>query len=137
MGEEAFVVGNIRMRHEARFRACGAVTPALEGYHKGNANGNRKQGGLRGPWRVLYGVPVHHTKPGMALTLAEILDPDSGQTEWLVDAPRARELEQHLTIIGAARRDARRWQIKNVSLQWSAAPAASRVPLTLKVRREG
>jgi hypothetical protein len=81
--------------------------------------------------------PSTTPKPGMALTLAEILDPHSGQTEWLVDAPRARELEQHLTIIGAARRDARRWQIKNVSLQWSAAPAASRVPLTLKVRREG
>jgi len=84
---------------------------------------------------LLYGVPVHHTKPCMAPTLAEILDPEADQTEWLIEAPRARELERYLLMVGAVHRDPLTWQFKGTSLRWSAAPHSSRVPLLLKVGR--
>ena len=71
----------------------------------------------------------------MTPTLAEILAPDSDQAEWLIDAPRARELERYLAMVGAARKSPTEWKLKNVSLAWSKAPHSSRVPLLLKVRR--
>jgi hypothetical protein len=67
--------------------------------------------------------------------LAEILAPDSDQTEWLIEAPRARELERYLSMVGAARKSPVAWQFRDISLQWSAAPHGSRVPLVLTARR--
>ena len=73
----------------------------------------------------------------MKPALAEILAPEGDQAEWLIDAPRARELERYLAMVGAARLSPLSWQFKNVRLQWTAAPHGSRVPVLLKARREG
>ena len=71
----------------------------------------------------------------MTPALAEILDPRNDQAEWLIDAPRARELERYFAMVGAARKSPTEWKFKNASLAWSKAPIGSRVPLLLKVRR--
>jgi hypothetical protein len=68
-------------------------------------------------------------------TLIEILSPDGDQAEWLVEGPRARELERLFSAVGAARKSPVAWQFKDISLQWSAAPHGSRVPLLLTARR--
>jgi len=84
-----------------------------------------------------YAVPVHTTtEDTVTPALAEILDPNNDRTEWLIDAPRARELEHYLAIVGAARKSPTEWKFKNVSLAWSMAPHGSRAPLLLKVRRD-
>ena len=86
---------------------------------------------------LLYGVPVHHTKPGMARppTLAEILDPEADQTEWLIEAPHARELERYLLMVGAARKDPRTWHFNGTSLRWSAPADRALGTLVLWVGR--
>jgi len=83
-----------------------------------------------------YAVPVHTTtEDTVTPALAEILAPDSDHAEWLIEAPRARELERYLAMVGAARKSPTEWKFKNISLSWSKAPIGSRVPLLLKVRR--
>ena len=97
---------------------------------------SERERGLTRSGACPYAVPVHTTtQDTVTPTLAEILAPDSDQTEWLIDAPRARELERYLAMVGAARKSPTEWKFKNSSLVWSKAPIGSRVPLLLKVRR--